>query len=155
MISYTISFMRMVIDTNVIYSALYSNKGASHALLIWLFSQKEQINVVSTPLINEFEDVLTRDENIRRFETLSIDDINSFIDDICNISYKQVINFLWRPFLSDINDDMVLETAFNARANYIVTHNINDFKNVDKYFQITIIKPVDLLIILRNKGVLI
>lgn len=143
--------MRIVIDTNVIYSALYSSRGASHALLVWLFNQKEQINVVSIPLINEFEDVLTRDENIKKFEKLSVADINSFIDDICNISHKQVINFLWRPFLSDIKDDMVLETAFNAGASYIVTHNINDFKNVNKYFQINIIKPVDLLAILRKK----
>lgn len=144
--------MKIVIDTNVIYSALYSNRGASHELLLWLFKQRKALNVVSVPLINEFEDVLTRDKSISDFKTLTIADINGFIDDICAISHHQSINFLWRPFLRDVKDDMVLETAFNAGAQYIITHNINDFKAVKKQFDISVLPPAKLLTILSEKG---
>jgi predicted nucleic acid-binding protein len=34
---------------------------------------------------------------------------------------------LWRPFLRDPDDDMVLECAVASGANTIVTHNIKDF----------------------------
>ena len=146
--------MKIVIDTNIIFSALNSNKGASHVLLTWLFSNKKILNVVSTPLVIEFEDVLTRKESLMRFEPLTIDDINGFINDICSISHKQLINFLWRPFLRDMKDDMVLETAFNANADYIVTYNINDFKNVEEYFQIKVVKPQDFLKILKKERLL-
>ena len=39
----------------------------------------------------------------------------------------QEIHFLWRSFLADADDDMVLELAFAAGCRYIVTHNVKDF----------------------------
>ena len=133
--------MNIVIDTNVILSALYSKKGASFKLLKWLFRYNQQVNVVSIPLITEFEDVLTRPEHRDRYHQLTIQDINLFIDDICNVSKHQKIFYLWRPFLSDVKDDMVLETAFNGNADYIVTHNIKDFRNVNESFSIQPVTP--------------
>lgn len=38
------------------------------------------------------------------------------------------MHYLWRPFLRDPNDDMVLECAMAARAEAIVTHNVRDFE---------------------------
>ena len=40
---------------------------------------------------------------------------------------------------------MVLEVAFNAKADYIITHNIKDFKGVEENFNIHIITPKDFL----------
>jgi len=34
--------MKIVIDTNIILSALFSNKGASNKLLVWLFENKKR-----------------------------------------------------------------------------------------------------------------
>ncbi len=56
------------------------------------------------------------------------------------------INFLWRPFLRDSNDDMVLEVAFNGKADYIVTYNIKDFKGVKENFNIEVVTPKEFLI---------
>ena len=133
--------MNIVIDTNVILSALYSNKGASNLLMKWLFQNTRKINIISIPLVAEFEDVLTRETNMAMYPHLSREDINRFIDDICLISKHQEIYFLWRPFLSDPKDDMVLETAFNGNAHYIVTHNLKDFKNVNDMFAIQPLTP--------------
>jgi len=141
--------MKIVIDTNVIFAALYSNKGASHKLLVWLFESQRKYSVVSNTLVLEYVDVLTRSKNMKFYSHLSKSDIESFIDDICAISYHQKIHFLWRPFLKDVNDDMVLEVAVNSGAKAIITFNPKDFKGVKEKFDIDIITPK---VFLQNKG---
>ncbi|MDD2830445.1 MAG: putative toxin-antitoxin system toxin component, PIN family [Sulfuricurvum sp.] len=133
--------MKIVLDTNVIIAALMSRNGISNAVLIKLFETDEKINVVSNPLVLEMEAVLKRDENRVRCGGLEDEAIETFIDDLCLISHHQKINFLWRPFLHDPQDDMVLETAFNATAEIIVTYNLKDFKGVEKYFGIRVMTP--------------
>jgi predicted nucleic acid-binding protein len=44
----------------------------------------------------------------------------------------QDISFLWRPFLADPNDDMIVELAFAAGCDYIVTHNVRDFRGCER-----------------------
>ena len=138
--------MKIVLDTNIVLSALLSNRGASNLLLTWLFKSKKKYNVVSNTLVTEFEDVLTRDKNIKQFNNLTKEEVLSFIDDICLISYHQVIHFLWRPFLKDSNDDMVLEVAVNANVRAIITFNPKDFKGVKEQFGIDILTPKEYLI---------
>ena len=58
--------------------------------------------------------------------------------------------FLWRPFLKDPKDDMVLELAVESRSNYIVTHNIDDFKRTER-FNVKAIKPKDFLKLIGEK----
>jgi len=142
--------MKIVIDTNVFLSSLFSKNGASHKLVLWIVNQYKQnhkkYNVISNTLVTEFDDVLTRDKNIEKFKNFSISEVKEFIDGICLISNHQRINFLWRPFLKDSNDDMVLEVAFNSKADYIVTHNIKDFKGVEDNFNIEVMTPKEFLI---------
>jgi len=59
------------------------------------------------------------------------------------------IYFLWRPFLTDANDELVLELAVSAKCQYIVTHNIRDFKGTEK-FGIQAISPKEFLQIIRE-----
>ena len=143
--------MKIVIDTSVIFSALYSSKGASHKLMVWLFESPKKYSVVSTTLVLEYLDVLTRPANMGYYDSLSKDDIERFIDDMCAVSHHQSIYFLWRPFLKDVNDDMVLEVAVNAGASAIVTFNPKDFKGVTKHFGIEIMTPKQFL---QQQGVL-
>ena len=141
--------MKIVIDTNVFLSSLFSQNGASHKLVLWIVEQYKnnykKYNVISNTLVTEYEDVLTRDKNIEKFKNFSISEVQEFIDGICLISNHQKITFLWRPFLKDSNDDMVLEVAFNSKADYIVTHNIKDFKGVEDNFNIEVITPKEFL----------
>jgi len=142
--------MKIVIDTNVFLSSLFSKNGASYKFILWIVNQyqknNKKYNVISNTLLTEYEDVLTRDKNIENFKNFSIYEIEEFIDSICLISNHQKINFLWRPFLRDSNDDMVLEVAFNSKADYIVTHNIKDFKGVKENFNIEIVTPKEFLL---------
>ena len=137
--------MKIVLDTNVILAALFFKKGASNKLLVYLFNHQDKISVLSNTLVTEYEDVLLRNKNRLHYSHLQKEDILGFIDDLCLISHHQKINFLWRPFLKDYKDDMVLETAFNAKAEYIVTYNTKDFTNVFQNFGIKIITPKEFL----------
>lgn len=133
--------MKVVIDTNVVFSVLYSKLGASHRLLVWLFQSDRKYSIVSNTLVLEYMDVLSRPENLQYYSHLEKKDIERFVDDICLISYHQKIHFLWRPFLQDVNDDMVLEVAVNAKAKAIITLNPKDFKGVKERFGIDIVSP--------------
>ena len=140
--------MRIVIDTNIFVSALRSDLGASYALISQIPSDKFQI-VLTIPLYLEYQDVLTRPEHMSGKS--SKDDIINFLRYICSIAYKQQIYYLWRPWVKDPNDDMVLEAAVASQSKYIITHNLHDFKGINAYFGIKAITQGKFLSILRGK----
>ena len=120
---------RIVIDTNVMVAALKSKRGASYKLLSIIDQDKFQISI-SVPLIIEYEYALKRTNlNILLTES-EIDDI---LDYICQIADKREIFYLWRPYLKDPKDDMVLELAVESESDYIITYNQKDFQGVSKF----------------------
>lgn len=135
----------IVLDTNVIVAALRSKRGASNKLLSLVGTDKFEIHD-SVALILEYEDVL---QNHRTELGLSQDDVTDFIDSLCSVAHHHEIYFLWRPTLSDINDELILELAVTARCEYIVTYNVSDFKGVDK-FGIKAVTPKEFLQIIRE-----
>ncbi len=137
--------MKIVVDTNVVLAALMSRDGVSNRFMIWMFEHPKKINVVSNPLVTEFEAVLLRERNRQYYKQFSKEELQSFVDDICLVSHHQRISFLWRPFLKDIKDDMVLETAVNAGCEYIITYNVRDFSGVEEKFSIKIVTPKQFL----------
>lgn len=92
----------------------------------------------------EYEDVLQR---YRAEVGLSQDDVSIFIDSLCSMAQHHKIYFLWRPSLPDANDELILELAVSAKCEYIVTHNIKDFKGTEK-FGIKAVTPKEFLQIL-------
>ena len=69
---------------------------------------------------------------------------------LATIAHLQEVYFLWRPFLRDPDDDMVLECAASSGSEYIVTHNMKDFRRVAE-LKIQAITPGDFLQLLRRK----
>ncbi len=134
------SVPHIIIDTNVLKAALRSNKGASFKLLSLVGTQKFEVHV-SVALVLEYEDVLQRHRAEIGF---SQDELSLFIDSLCSMAHHHKIYFLWRPLLSDANDELILELAVAARCAYIVTHNVNDFKGSEK-FGVQAITPKEFL----------
>ena len=130
--------MNIIIDTNVIYSALRSQKGISHKLLLMLGDNKYQA-YLTAPLYLEYEEQLSR---LVQSGFINSDVMNDVLDYVCGSMILSQVYFLWRPFLKDMDDDMVLEAAVASNCEYIVTHNVKDFKNIEK-FGIEAIKPID------------
>jgi len=130
----------IILDTNVLHAGLYSSRGASYQVLRLI--EKGKIKpVLSTALLFEYEDVLKRNKRILKIKEA---DIESVLDNLCALSEYQKIYFLWRPYLSDPKDDHILELAVASETKTIVTHNIKDFKNVNK-FGVRAITPKALL----------
>jgi len=96
---------------------------------------------ISVPLVLEYEASAKKQS---RETGLSSADIDSILNYICSIAKHYRIHYLWRPFLRDPKDDMVLELAVVSNAKYIVTFNTADFKGIEK-FGLQVIKPRDFL----------
>ena len=116
--------MRVVFDTSVLVAAAHSRRGASFALVSSVPSSRFEI-CLSVPLFTEWQDVLTRPEHLP--PGLSAHDALVALRALVAHAHLQEIYYLWRPFLGDPDDDMVLELAFAAGCRYIVTHNRKDF----------------------------
>ena len=132
--------MKIVIDTNVLFTALRSRQGASYYLVSFLPSKRFSI-AISVPLIIEYEDVLMRG---KLPTSISEKDISDFIDFFCYIGDQQNIFFLWRPYLPDPSDDLVLEVAVAGGCDAIITYNKRHFKNVKK-FGLRVLDPREFL----------
>lgn len=120
---------QIIIDTNVVYSALRSRQGASFRLLSLLHSGKFEINL-SVPLVLEYEDILKRKQQTLSFSNENID---QFLDYLCHIGNCHDVYYLWRPKLRDAGDDLILELAIRANCKYIVSYNKPDFEGVEDF----------------------
>jgi putative PIN family toxin of toxin-antitoxin system len=130
------SQQRIVIDTNILYAGLYSSTGASFQLLR-LVRSGLVIPCISVTLAMEYEAVLSV-----RLEELDLtqEQLTGFLGFFVSLSERIKIFYLWRPGLRDPGDDMLLETAVAARADYIVTHNIKDFTGAER-FGVRVVTP--------------
>jgi putative PIN family toxin of toxin-antitoxin system len=132
----------VVLDTNVLLTALKSSRGTSYRLLSFLESNRYTAHI-STPLVAEYESVLKRGHLV-----LTEQQIDDVIDFLCARATHHKIYYLWRPILKDPDDDFLLELAVKANA-MIVTWNLADFKRA-KPFGITVITPREFLNFLEN-----
>lgn len=132
--------IQVVIDTNIFISALKNDTGASFYLLS-LVGKNEFESNMSVPLIMEYESVAHR---FLSQLNLTVSDLNDILDYLCSASNLHKINYLWRPFLKDPKDDLVLELAVKARSRYIITFNKKDFINTSE-FGITAVTPWEFL----------
>lgn len=136
---------RIVMDTNVFISALRSRNGASFKLLEMVGTGRFDL-ILSVPLFLEYEDVSKRQSRSLGLRHSDIDDI---LDYLCSAGELREIFFLWRPYLKDPLNDMVLEAAVESGCGYIVTHNIKDFAGVGR-FGVKAIRPGAFLRELEN-----
>ncbi len=136
--------MNIVVDTNVLVSALISDTGASLEVLRRCLQRRYQA-CISLALFAEYRDLLGRDELYVRCP-LDAGERDELFRALMAVSRMTDIYYLWRPNLSDEGDNHVLELAVAARAELIVTHNRSDFLRSELRFpEIQILAPADLL----------
>ena len=132
---------RIVIDTNILVSALRSKRGASYQLLMLLDSGL-YTPVVSVPLVLEYESAAKK--LLGRIR-LSEQDVDAVVDYLCAHAISTGVFYLWRPFLKDAKDDMVLEAAVASGCSHIVTFNEKDFSGSEQ-FGVHIVTPQTFLL---------
>ncbi|MEW6619563.1 MAG: putative toxin-antitoxin system toxin component, PIN family [bacterium] len=132
--------MIITVDTNVIYSALYSKSGASNYIL-QLILQEEIKLALSLQTYLEYYDVLTREKNLKVLN-LTVSEVEDTLDLLAALSQKHSIYFLLRPNLIDEKDNIFMECAFASNSDYLITSNVKDFKKGElKGFRFKIVTP--------------
>ncbi|HEV2962331.1 MAG TPA: putative toxin-antitoxin system toxin component, PIN family [Candidatus Angelobacter sp.] len=143
-----ISVLRLVLDTDVLVAAIRSRSGASWQLVDSALAGRFTL-LLSVALVLEYEAVLTRSEHLK--VGLTSGDIHELIDALLSVAQQVRNSYLWRPMLSDPNDDMVLETAVNGNATALVTFNLRHFLPAVQRFNCRVLLPRDALQMLRDR----
>ena len=138
--------IKVVLDTCVLVAAARLRQGASFALLATLPNPRFQM-CLSVGVYTEWQAVLTRPEHLPKGANASL--ALEFVQYLASLAHLQDVHFLWRPFLKDPDDDMVLECAVAASCKYIVTHNVKDFRRSEQS-GVTAITPAEFLQLLKD-----
>ncbi|PYT74773.1 MAG: putative toxin-antitoxin system toxin component, PIN family [Acidobacteria bacterium] len=132
-----------VVDTDVLVAAFRSDSGASRQVLEAARARRFNL-LLSVPLMLEYESVLTRPEHLAA-SGASREDVSAVLDELASVAKRVQLLIRTRPLLSDANDEMVLETAINGRADAIVTFNDRDFRPVATRFRCSVLRPVEVI----------
>ena len=143
--------MMVVLDTNVIISALYSKNGASYQLLRDAISGNLRY-ALSPLLILEYEGVIYRKIE-EGFLKISLQDCERILD---IISYFAIIVWeplILRPVLPDPSDDKILECAISGNCTHVITFNKKHFpEEILKFYGIKMLTPGEFLKTWREKS---
>jgi putative PIN family toxin of toxin-antitoxin system len=120
---------QVVIDTHILVAAQRSKRGASSKLMSLIGTNRFDMHV-SVPLIFEYEATLLQH---REPLALTPEDVADVVDAVCPLAIPHKIYFLWRPYLRDRKDELVLELAVAARCDYSITYKQRDFRGADMF----------------------
>ncbi len=127
---------KIILDTNVIVSALISN-GVPTDILYGIVLRKKAHLCLSVEIYNEYVDVLSR-EKFSRFKNF-LENAATVLKELNNIGYyyetSQKVDVI-----SDESDNKFLELAIESAANYLITGNTQDF-NFNAFHQTEIVTP--------------
>lgn len=140
--------IRAVLDTNTLVSAAINTKG-SVSQEIYQYSKAKKYLLITSPIIlAEADDVLHRDR-LRKLHKYPDQEITEIITEIATISYI-VPGTTQIDIVRDPKDNMVVATALEGKADYIVSRD-KDLLHLKEYNGILIILPEQFIDILRRK----
>jgi predicted nucleic acid-binding protein len=96
--------------------------------------------LASTAMWLEYEAVMTRPSQLAAMQ-LNATEVRDVLAALATVAEQVLIHFLWRPVLTDAEDEHVLDLAMNGRADMLVTFNQDDFTVASKTFQIKVVTP--------------
>jgi putative PIN family toxin of toxin-antitoxin system len=116
-----------------------SERGASRQLLIAALDERFVL-LASTAMWLEYEAVMTRPSLLAAMQ-LNATEVRDALAALATVAEQVLIHFLWRPALTDAEDEHVLDLAMNGRADMLVTFNQGDFAEASRTFQIEVVTP--------------
>ena len=138
--------MIVVLDTNVVISALLSPKGPP-AEIINRWEAEELDVVTSSPLIGELKRVLTY-PRVRKYLKLSEEEIDTLLKRLSAAAVVVDPQPTLKVVETDPTDNRVLECAIAGGASYIVTGDTH-LLELKEYRQIVILEPAAFLTVLK------
>jgi predicted nucleic acid-binding protein len=88
----------------------------------------------------EYEAVLTRKDHLRA-AGITAEEVGAVLDALTAVAEPVHLWFHWRPRLKDAADEMVLETAVNGMADWLVTFNIRHLGAASAQFGVRAMTP--------------
>jgi uncharacterized protein len=130
--------MRVVLDTNVLVSALITEGRTAKFLQVLLEKNVELL--LSKPILDEFVDVMSQ---AKLREYVGSEEIANFLKLLLSVALIVDVKSKF-DVTSDIADNIVLATAHDGKANYIVSgdRHLLDLKN---FKGIKILNPAQML----------
>jgi putative PIN family toxin of toxin-antitoxin system len=127
---------KIILDTNIIVSALISNSYPTKILYEIVFERKVA-TCLSTEILEEYIHVLNRPkfERFLNFKNNAEVVLNKLIE--FSTIYKPTEKLL---VVTDLSDNMFLELAKASEANFLITGNSNDF-TFDQFDKTLIVSP--------------
>lgn len=138
--------MRVVLDANVLVSAILSPRGAPAKILqAW---QAEEFDVVISGAILEEIGRVLRYPKIARRHRWSEEQLRTFLDDLAHIAIPTPGELTLAAIPNDPPDNRYLECAVEGEADYIVSGD-DDLLKLGTYEGIEILTPRAFLDILQ------
>lgn len=137
--------MRITLDTNVLISALIVN-GKSKTLLFEILHRKNEL-ILSMEILAEFAET-SRNPKIRRY--VNDEDTVRFLRTLGSIARIIRINSKFRVVHEDPDDDVILRTAHDGKAKYIVSGD-RHLLELGTFRRIRIVTVDEMLRILRTE----
>ncbi len=125
--------MKVVLDTNVVVSALLSAYGPS-AQIVSLFLTGELTVCCDSRIFHEYKVVLSRPKF--QFPSQAIEDFLNFIESEAFWVVSKPLKFN----LIDKSDEIFLETAVASEADYLMTGNLKHFLHA-QHTRVQIVSP--------------
>ncbi len=135
--------MRLTLDTNVLLSAFVSRQGYPAKLVDIILTFPEIKLTLSEPILLEFRDVMLRDEVRERFR-YSARETESFVKDIRTVASMIEVKSQLKLVKEDPNDDVVINTALDAKSDYTVSGDSHLLK-IKTFRDIKIVSPKQML----------
>ena len=139
---------RVVIDTNVLFEGL-TKTGGSAGLIVDAWNADVLSVHISTALVYEYEDVLSRKLSKARWQRLK----PLLVLLIAKARFTSIY-FSWRPSSPDACDDLVIDCAMSARAT-VITSNLRDFKVAQSSLGLKVLTPGQLVTTLLSTELLL
>ncbi len=112
--------MRVTLDTNVLVSAFISKHGTPADILDLIATFEEITLALSDEILVEFVDVMSRKE-VQMSLGYNKSDISKLENAIRNIAEIIVVKSDYKAIKEDPEDDIVVNTAIDGKAQYIVS----------------------------------
>ena len=141
--------MRLVLDTNVVFSALLW-RGPPYRLLK-LVQSRSNVQIYSSPvLIAELADVLTRPSATKRLAMIGRDARDVLVDYVATVEVVEPVE-VPRVVPNDADDDHVIAAAVAAYADLIVSGD-SDLLSMGSYQSIGIVRAATAIELVGEYG---
>jgi putative PIN family toxin of toxin-antitoxin system len=138
--------MKVVLETNVLVPALIKTRKPRELLLKIAEKRRKAQLILSRGILEEFLEVVN-EEKVRRY--VDEEDIVAFLRAVGSIAKIVRVRSKFKVVKEDPEDDVILRTAYDSNANYIVSGD-KHLLSLGEFRGTKIVTVNDMLIIVKS-----